>query len=291
MTTPALLWRQIRYQNSSFWRTPVAAFFTLALPVMFLLLFSLFFGEEDVAGVPFSQFFTPAIAVFAAVSATFTNLAIGTSLSRDQGILKRVRGTPLPPWIYMAGRIGSGVWVATISIALMFTLGWALYDFQIIWSNLAVALLVFVVGMATFSALGLAVCAVVKNGESVPAVAQAVILPMAFISDIFIQTDGAPDWLTTLGDVFPLKHFVSLFSDAFNPFFEGSVLGWPNLAVMAAWLLFGLTITTRFFTWDPRRLRRVSGPRSPGALPRDSTLQCPPSTPPASSSRVRSGKP
>jgi ABC-2 type transport system permease protein len=247
-----LLWRQIRYQNKNFWRTPAAAFFTLALPVMFLLLFSLFFGDEEIAGVPFAQFFTPAIAVFAAVSATFTNLAIGTALSRDQGILKRVRGTPLPAWIYMAGRIGSGVWIALISVVLMFSLGWLLYDFQIVWGNLAVAVLVFVVGMATFSALGLAVCAVVKNGEAVPAVAQAVILPMAFISDIFIQTDGAPEWLTTLGNIFPLKHFVNLFSDAFNPFVTGSILGWGSLAAMAGWLVFGLVVTTRFFSWDPR---------------------------------------
>lgn len=250
--TGSLLWRQVRHQNSTFWRTPVAAFFTLVLPIMFLVLFNLLFGDEDAGGVPFSQFFTPAIAIFAAVSATFTNLAIGTSLSRDQGILKRVRGTPLPAWIYMAGRIGSGVWVAVISIVLMFGLGWALYDFRIVWANLAVAVLVFVVGMATFSALGLAVCAMVKNGESVPAVAQAVILPMAFISDIFIPTEGAPAWLTTLGDVFPLKPFAALFSDAFNPFFTGSVLGWGSLGVMLAWLVVGLIITTRFFTWDPR---------------------------------------
>lgn len=251
-STGSLLWRQIRYQNSTFWRTPVAAFFTLALPVMFLVLFSLFFGDQEVDGASFSQFFTPAIAVFAAVSATFTNLAIGTSLSRDLGILKRVRGTPLPPWIYMAGRIGSGVWVALISIVLMFSLGWAFYDFRIVWSNLAVALLIFVVGMGTFSALGLAVSALVRSGESVPAVAQAVILPMAFISDIFIPTGDAPAWLTTLGDIFPLKPFAALFADAFNPFYGGSVLGWGGLGVMLGWSVVGLAITWRFFTWDPR---------------------------------------
>ena len=251
-STRAVLWRQIRFQNVTFWRTPVAAFFTLALPVMFLVLFSLFFGDQDVNGVPYSQFFTPAIAVFAAVSATFTNLAIGTSLSRDQGILKRVRGTPLPAWVYMAGRIGSGLWIATISIALMFSIGWLLYDFQIVWGNLAIAVLVFIVGMATFSTLGLAICALVKNGESVPAVAQAVILPLAFISGIFIPTDDAPAWLKTLGDIFPLKHFVELFSDAFNPFYSGQVLGWDSLGIMIAWFALGLLITTRFFTWDPR---------------------------------------
>ena len=251
-TTPRLVWDQIRHQNSSFWRTPVAAFFTLALPVMFLVLFSLFFGDESAGGVPFSQFFTPAIGVFAAISATFTNLAIGTSQSRDLGVLKRVRGTPLPAWVYMAGRIGSGVWIAIISIALMFSLGWLLYDFRIDWSNLPVAALVFLLGMATFSTMGLAVCGLVTSGESVPAAAQAIVLPMAFVSDVFIQTEEAPGWLQAVGDVLPMKPFVSMFSDAFDPFHTGAVLDWAGLGVMAAWLIAALVITTRFFTWDPR---------------------------------------
>jgi len=246
------LWRQIRYQNTMFWRTPVAAFFTILLPIMFLVLFNLLFGNADIGRVPFSQFFTPAIAVFAAISASFTNLAINTAMNRDQGILKRIRGTPLPPWIYLAGRIGSAVIIAAISILLMFFLGWLLYDFQIVWSRLHEAVLVFLVGLAAFSALGLAVSAVVKNSDAVPAVANAVILPMAFVSDVFIQTDEAPDWLQTIGDILPMKHFVSLFGDAFNPFVEGSVLGWGSLAVMVAWGAAALVVTVRFFSWDPR---------------------------------------
>ena len=248
-----LLWRQIRSQNRTFWRTPVAAFFTLALPVFFLVLFSVLFGSAEVTeGYRFSQFFAPAMAVFAAGSATFTSLSIGTALARDQGILKRVRGTPLPPWIYMGGRIGSAVWVALVSVVVMFSMAWALFGFVMLWDNLGVALLVFVLGVATFSALGLSVCAVVKNADSVPAVANAVFLPMAFISGIFISLDDAPGWLLVLGDVFPLKHFAEPFGDSFNPFHDGQILGWENLAIMGAWLVLGLVLTTRFFSWDPK---------------------------------------
>lgn len=244
--------RQIRFQNRTFFRTPAAAFFTLLLPVMFLVLFNIFFGGATDDGVPFAQFFTPSIAVFAAVSATFTNLAIGTSLDRDAGILKRVRGTPLPAWVYMTGRIGSGVSIAALSIAIMFTIGWALYDFKIVWDNFAVAVLVFLVGIATFSVLGLALCGVVKNSEAIPAVVNAIVLPLAFISDIFIRVDDPPTWLTTVADIFPLKHFVVLFEDAFSPFVTEAILGWERLGVMASWFVVGLFITTRFFTWDPR---------------------------------------
>lgn len=248
----SLVWLQIRSNNRMFWRTPIAAFFTLALPVIFLVLFSVIFGSDDIGdGYSFSQFFAPAMAVFAAVSSTFTNLAIKTAFARDQGILKRVRGTPLPPWIYMAGTIGSGVWVAVLSVMLMFVLGWAFFGFRMIWDDLGWAALVFVVGIATFSALGLAVCSVIKNGDAAPAVANGFFLPMAFISGIFIPLDDAPQWLVILGDIFPLKHFAEPFGDAFNPLHTGSVLGWEDIAIMVAWLLGGALIVTRFFSWDP----------------------------------------
>ena len=251
-----LLWRQFRSTNRTFWRTPIAAFFTLALPIFFLVLFSVIFGSEEIAGeYRFSQFFAPAMAVFAAVSATFTNISIGTALARDQGILKRVRGTPLSPWIYMGGRIGSGVWIALISVVMMFVVGWVFFGFHMLWDDFGPAVLVFVVGMATFSALGLSVCAVVKNGDSVPAVANAVFLPMAFISGIFIPLEDAPQWLVVLGDIFPLKHFAAPFGAAFDPTHYGQVLGWENLAVMGAWFVLGLVLTTRFFSWDPNGSR------------------------------------
>ena len=252
----SLVWLQTRTTNRLFWRTPIAAFFTLALPVIFLVLFSVIFGSEEIGGgYSFSQFFAPSMAVFAAVSSTFSNLAIRTAFARDQGILKRVRGTPLPPWVYMAGDILSGVWIALLSVVLMFLLGWAFFGFRMIWDDLGLAVLAFVVGIATFSALGLAVCAVIKNGEAAPAVANGVFLPMAFISGIFIPLDDAPRWLVILGDVFPLKHFAGPFGDAFNPLHTGQVLGWENIVIMIAWLVLGAVIVTRFFSWDPREAR------------------------------------
>ena len=249
----ALVWLQTRSTNRLFWRTPVAAFFTLALPVIFLVLFSVIFGSEDIGGgYSFSQFFAPSMAVFAAVSSTFSNLAIKTAYAREQGILKRVRGTPLPAWIYMAGTILSGVWIAVLSVVLMFVIGWAFFGFRMIWGDIGLAVLVLVVGIATFSALGLAVCSVIKNADAAPAVANGVFLPMAFISGIFIQLDDAPRWLVILGDIFPLKHFAVPFGDAFNPLHTGQVMGWENLAVMGAWLVLGGVVVTRFFSWDPR---------------------------------------
>lgn len=266
-----LLLGQIRYQNRIFWRTPIAAFFTLVFPLMFLLLFTAIFGNEtiDFLGVTTAQYFAPALAVFGAVSATYTNLAVGTSIARDEGILKRFRGTPLPPWIYIAGRVGSGVWIAALAIAIMMTVGVVVFGVKILADTVVAALVTFLVGVGAFAALGMLVAAVVPTGDSAPAVANATLLPLAFVSDVFIVSEDPPAWMAALGDFFPLKHFVEAFSGAFNPELAGSGFKWSagpgeyaiglHLAVMLAWGIAAMFLSIRLFRWEPV----IGGGRSP----------------------------
>ena len=272
MTEPrgdaALLLAQVRYQNRIFWRTPVAAFFTIVFPLMFLVLFNLLFSGDRIEIVgrgPLSvaQFFAPALGVFAAASATYTNLGIGTAIARDGGILKRFRGTPLSAPIYMGGRVGSAVWIALLSVTLMIAIGAVAYDVEIQVRTLPAALLTFIVGASAFAALGLALAAFAPTGDSAPAVANATILPLAFISDVFIPIEDPPAWLETVGDIFPLKHFVRAFQDAFSPFTTDLGFRWGHLAVMAAWGVGGLVLALRFFTWEPRTGDRGGRRRRP----------------------------
>lgn len=264
-----LIWNQIRYHNKRFWRTPIAAFFTLVFPLMFLILFNLLFGgtiETGEGEISIAQFFAPALAVFAAASATYTNLGVSTAIDRDNRILKRIRGTPLPTWIYMAGAVGSAVWIAFLAVVLMMTVGVVAYDVTIDWSRIPAALLTFLVGVGAFAALGLAVAGLVSSGDAAPAVTNATLLPIAFVSDVFIPIPPeAPGWLTTLGNIFPLKHFVVAFQDAFSPIVTDSALRWDNLAVMAVWGLAGVIVALRFFRWEPRggerRRRRRETPQ------------------------------
>jgi ABC-2 type transport system permease protein len=121
----------------------------------------------------------------------------------------------------------------------------------------------FVVGVTSFAALGLAVASLVPNADSAPAVANATILPLAFISDVFIVTDDPrPRWLEILGDVFPLKPFVNAFQDTLNPLVDAPAFDVAGLAVVAAWGLAGAIIAARTFRWEPsaraplRRRRR-----------------------------------
>ncbi|MDQ3973360.1 MAG: ABC transporter permease [Actinomycetota bacterium] len=164
-----LVARLVRYHNRIFWRTLIAAFFTLVFPLMFLVLFNLLFDDRVQAGpgaISVAQFFAPSLAVFAAATATYTNLGIGTAIARDQGVLKRIRGTPTPPWAYLTGRVWSAVWVALLATVLMMAVGVVAYDVDVDLERLPAALLTFAAGVAAFAVLGLALAALSPSGDA-----------------------------------------------------------------------------------------------------------------------------
>lgn len=250
-----LLAVQTSYQNKIFFRSPAAAFFTLVFPLFIFIVFSLVFGNEyiDALGVNMSQYFGPAMAVFAAVSASYTNIASVTAYQRDEGILKRVRGTPLPAAVYHGGKIISATYVAVISVVAMMAVAVVFYGLHIYSETLAAAIVTFFVGVACFASLGMLVAGLVNSGEAATAVTNATLLPLAFISGIFmVPSDDAPAWLDTVADIFPLKHFVVPFTDAFNPTYVGSPWQWDHLAYMALWGAVSLVIGIRFFKWESK---------------------------------------
>jgi ABC-2 type transport system permease protein len=249
----ALVWQQFRYQNKVFWRTPIAAFFTIVFPLMLLVLFTAIFGNDEIdgSGITTAQYFTPGLAVFAAVSATYTNLGIGTAIARDNGILKRIRGTPIPPWAYIAGRVASAVYLAFIAMALMMAVGVVFYGVQIIARTLPAALLTFVVGVSCFAALGMLVAALSPNGDAAPAITNATLLPVAFISNIFFPIEDPPRWMEIAGNFFPLKAFAESFRDAFDPNLTGAQFHWPQIGYMLLWGVVAGILAIRFFRWEP----------------------------------------
>ena len=268
-STAKLLAVQTRYQLVSFWRIPVAVFFTLGLPLVMLVLFNALFGDSTIETPEGSwstrQFYTVGLAAFTAVSATYTNLANMVPIRRDEGVLKRWRGTPLPTWMYVAGFILSAIVIAFIGVVLMLTLGVVAYGLEIELAKMPAAIVTFAVGVASFAALGMALASLVKSASSAAAAANATILPLAFVSNVFIPVDDAPRWIVVLGNVFPLKPFVEAFQACFAPFVEPPAFDWPSLAFIAAWGVLGLVIALRKFTWEPsgsaprgRRARRAA---------------------------------
>lgn len=255
-STGRLLVDQIVYQLKVFWRVPVAVFFTVLFPLMVLVIANAVFGSGEIttsAGEwSVKQFYTGGLAAFTAVSATYTNLANMVPIRRDEGILKRWRGTPLPTWICIGGWIGSAVVIAAVGTTIMLGVGVLAYDLQVEAAKLPGAVVTFLVGVAAFAALGMAVAALIPRASAASAVANATLLPLAFVSNVFIPLDeNTPAWLETLGDIFPLKPFVESFQDSFNPLVEAPAIDWPRLAYIAAWGVVGMVVAVRWFRWEP----------------------------------------
>lgn len=248
MSDLVLAARQVRYENRAFWRNPAAAFFTFAFPLLFMVIFNVLFGAD--AG----RFFTPAIMVFGVVTATYTNLAMTVTIARDEGILKRLRGTPLPGWAYLVGRIGHAILIALLLVVIVGAFGALAYGVDVPWVHLAAIVLVLAVAAAAFSALGLALSGLIPNADAAPAIVNATILPVLFISNVFFQMDNAPDWLDAVSHVLPTRHF----ADAMLGFYglgdtAGAGVPWLEIGVIALWGVMGVVAAMRFFRWEPRR--------------------------------------
>lgn len=256
MSDVALALRQIQYTNKAFWRNPANAFFTFAFPLMFLVIFTGLFGNDNitVAGreISVSTFYVSAIATFSIITATYTNLAINVSFTRDAGVLKRIRGSPLPSWAFMAGRIGHAILVTILLVAIVVTFGALFYDAEVPTRTLPAFLTTIAIGAAAFSALGLALTSVIPNADASPAIVNASILPLLFLSGIFIPIQDPNAWYVTLAKVFPVYHFAEAMNSAyFSPTGSGFESG--HLLVMGAWGLAGVILAVLFFSWEPRR--------------------------------------
>ena len=254
MSDLVLACRQVRYTNKAFWRNPASAFFTFAFPLMFLVIFTSLFGggTADVGTSEFSvsALYVPGIAAFSVITACYTNIAISISFSRDTGILKRIHGTPLPGWAYVLARVVHASVIAVILVAIVAVFGRAFYDVDFpSGASLLRFVVILVVGAASFSAMGLAITTVIPNADASPAIVNASILPLLFLSGVFIPiTNSTPEWVSTVSKIFPIRHFV----DAMNAGFLGTPFSWTDVWLVAAWGLAGLIVAARFFSWEPR---------------------------------------
>ena len=257
MSALRLTLRQIGFEQRSFRRNPPAAFFTVVFPLMFLVIFNLLFGNDEIevggGTTTAATFYVPAIAALAIISSCFTNIAISVSLTRDLGVLKRLRGTPMPPWLYFAGVIGNVTLLSVVLVLVIVVAGAVFYGVDVPGRTLPALAVSVIVGAAAFSALGLALTGFIRDGDAAPAIVNAVVLPLLFISDVFITPGTAPGWLTTVAEVFPIKHLSAALFGAFDPFADGSGFRFGDLAVLAAWGVVGVLLALRSFRWEPAR--------------------------------------
>jgi ABC-2 type transport system permease protein len=247
--------QQVRYTNKAFWRNPASAFFTFAFPLMFLVIFTSLLGNDFVIlhgmKVMQSTYYVAGMAAFSVITACYTNIAISVTFQRDAGILKRVRGTPLPGWAYIAGRAIHATVVGILLVVICAAFGKVFYEAGLpSGGTLLKFLVMLIVGSAAFTALGMALTAVIPNADAAPPVVNASILPLLFLSGIFIPFgDDAPGWITWIARIFPVKHF----ADGMGAGFIGSPFKWSDVLVVAGWGLAGLILAARYFSWEPRR--------------------------------------
>jgi ABC-2 type transport system permease protein len=248
--------RVVRYTNKAFWRNPANAFFTFAFPLMFLVIFTALFGTDTVpvAGreINTSTFYVGAIATFSIITATYTNLAINITFSRDFGILKRIRGTPMAAWSYMVGRILHAILITILLVAIVVAFGAAFYDAEVPSETLPAFLFAMAVGAASFSALGLALTAAIPNADASPAIVNASILPLLFLSGIFIPIQDPNAWYVSVAKVFPVYHFAEAMNAAYFTV-SGSGFEGGHLLILGAWGLAGVIVAVLSFSWEPRR--------------------------------------
>jgi ABC-2 type transport system permease protein len=239
-------------------RVPRATFFTFIFPLMFLLIFSALNGNAlvDAPGgsggqVRFAQFYTPSIGIFGLTMACYSSVIFGLTNARDTGLLKRVRGTPLPMPAYLASWLTAAVLTGIASVVLMFVVAVPAFGVNIYPENLPAATVTLLLGSATLAALGLAVASLVRSADQAMPVAQLTFLPLSFISGIWFPLEGAPNWLVTIAHIFPLYHLVNAFDACFVP--QTTNGGWApaDLAVIAAWGVGALFVAMRRFRVEP----------------------------------------
>ncbi len=242
-----MAWRQYRLERRMFWRNPSAAFFNFILPLLFLfLLGAILSGDQDALDI-----IVPGIAGMSVMSTTFSALAMNLTFLREQGVLKRIRGTPLPSGSYLAALGANAVTNAAIQVLVVVVAGKLL--FGIPWPRDYVQLVVFVAaGVACLASLGVAYSHVIPNFDSAPAFVNVVFLPVIFISGVFYDAEDAPAFLRDIARALPLTHVIDGLSAAMV---TGADLAdnAGSLGVIALWTVLGAVLAVRGFSWEARR--------------------------------------
>ncbi len=244
-----LLAHQVRYEQLSFWRNPQSAVFTFAFPVLFVIIMGALFGgvakSSYFGGLSALQYYVPTIGALSVLGSCYGQLAVALAARRQNGILKRVRATPLPAWAYFTGLLAHCILVSLVDLALIVGVG-RLYGVPLPTQWFAITL-TLVLAAASFCALGVAVASVISNAEAAPAVAQFVLFPLLFLSGTYLPIHSA--LLNRITGWLPVRPFNEALT---GPLSRHTGADWRQLAILAAWGAAGAIVAIRRFRWNPR---------------------------------------
>jgi ABC-2 type transport system permease protein len=246
-----LVLHQTRYDLLTFARNRQGRFFTVLLPVIFLVIFASLFGNELLGPdhIKESTYYVPGIAALAVLTASFSNLVISITTQRELGVLKRRRATPAPASVIIGGRALSSLVVSLLVTGVVIAIGNLAYGVHVAPSALAALALSVIVGSPALACLGYAASAAISSADSAQPAVLALTLPLGFISGVYIPSIRVPSALRDVAEAFPLQHLVAALSRGFLPGTGG--VAWGDLAVVAAWGVAGLTVALTRFRWTP----------------------------------------
>jgi ABC-2 type transport system permease protein len=248
---------QAAYDLRAFLRNRQSQFFTLALPVLFLVIFASLFGGAGhtvpVAGgrISMSAYYVPGIITLGIIAASFGNLVASVTAQRERGVLKRRRATPVPASAIIAGRALTAIVIAVVMAAILLGIGWAAYSAQVPGRTAVALTVTVIIGAASFCCLGYALTSLVHNEDAALPSTQAILLPLYFISGVFVSVTILPRWLADVGNIFPVRHLADALLVAYNPHTTGLGFAGQDLLIVAAWGIAGLLIAIRKFSWLP----------------------------------------
>jgi len=253
-------WQRGLIELRQFFRERDAVVWTFSLPFILLAIFGTVFNEDIAPGVTFAQYFLAGMIASGLVYTGFQTLAITIAQERDDGTLKRLRGTPMPAASYFIGKV---VLVTVTMLAQTFLLllaGVLFFDVNLprdvqSWATFGWLLLV---GTIVCTLLGIAFSSVPKSGRAASAVVSPVVLVLQFTSGVFFVFSDLPPWMQQVASLFPLKWLCQGMRSVFLPdtFAAQEVAGsWelPMVAlVLGIWGVAGLAICLTAFRWSRR---------------------------------------
>ena len=240
---------QVRYEQRAYWRNRSRGLFTFVFPIMFLVIFASLDKSQHLSsrgGIPYDDFFVPGILAYGVISTTFVNMAISTAILRDDGVLKRMQGTPLPRWAYVVARIGSTFLVMIAMTVVVLGLGSTVWGVQLRAAALPGLALTLLIGTAAFTSLGIGITRFTPNAESGPVVVNLLVLPLTFISNIWFPTDSLPSVLRNIAGLFPIKALASGLEHVFDPRFHGTGISGGDLRTLVIWTAVGIFLMVSF---------------------------------------------
>jgi ABC-2 type transport system permease protein len=259
MSTASLVVHQARYDLRAFFRDPRARGFTLAMPVLLMLLFGYIFRSESFsiaggASIPGDVYYLPRMIVLGLASSALSNLVVVLVAKRETGALKRRRATPVRPLVLIGGDVITSEVSALVIVVVLAVIGWTLFGVHLTAAGAGAVILTAVIGTAALCGVSYAAATFIRSIDSAGPLVMLIMFPLNAISGIYVPESLFPAWLRDAAHVLPLQPLAVATQAAFDPQTNGGRrFAWPELLIVAAWGIAGALLALRRFSWSPTK--------------------------------------